>query len=75
MKIHEQITEDTWCQNVPVKENKMCLVRWVQHIYKEKYWPTLYKISVYVKCSTVAWNDHPGRKFAEVKKLCEFLDI
>jgi hypothetical protein len=32
-KIHEVITEETWCQNVLIDGDRRCLVQWISDLY------------------------------------------
>jgi hypothetical protein len=79
-KIHEQITPDTWCQNL--YESRignctvgMCAVGWIGAIYS----PAMYneisdKLEEQVGQLTL-WNDKADRKFSEVVELFRSLDI
>lgn len=76
MKIHEQITEKTWCQGKTKFDNHMCLFGWIQFIYCDKYYEIYQKVIDLVHEDTVPkWNDASKRKFSEVLELCKKLDI
>ncbi len=89
IKIHEQITEETWCKGYyaytkdnnavhPLNENavKWCLAGWMYKIYGDTLFDHIkQKIQSIINGYEITWNDKPERTFEEVKELLIKADI
>lgn len=91
MKIHEQITEATWCKKVIAMDMdgkqistskdpracKWCLLGWLCKTSTESEIDNRWNtICKKLGVDEVSvWNDDPSRTFQEVLQLCKELDI
>ena len=85
LKIHEQITEETWHQGSFQKyignNHKsgllcgLCLAGWVLAVYGGDYKEKCNIIKANVGMDTALWNDTLGRKFEEVIQVLKECDL
>lgn len=84
MKIHQTITENSWCQNsmcvsttgddlvrvADPKAAKWCAFGWLLKSYPDKKLHTaMTKVYDHLKSGIIEWNDSQQRTFKEVKAL------
>ena len=89
MKIHEQITKETWCKGSSHKDangdnlpsyNKAiakshCAQGWLSLVYDPDF-PVIKLLRELPKGMSIGqWNDHPRRTFEEVKAAFKKADL